>query len=115
MHRVKAILLFIEASRNADLALHLEAGEALTKLIFTFDRLKYKHLWPRYLADMHEMKTKHPATWKELENGNISVTKTGIPFVSVEADHACEHLNRMMKVSTPQKGLRYSWRYQYQY
>ncbi len=31
---VETILLFVEASRNADLALHQEAGEALSKLFF---------------------------------------------------------------------------------
>ncbi len=79
LRRVETILLFVEASRNADLALHLEAGEALGKLFFALDRIKYKCLWPRYIADMHEMKTKHPATWQELEDGNISVTKREIP------------------------------------
>ena len=70
LHRVKVILLFVEASRNADIALHLEAGEALSKLFFAFDRIKYKRLWARYIADMHELKIKHPATWKELEDGH---------------------------------------------
>ena len=98
LHRVETILLFVEASRNADLALHLEARDALSKLFFALDRIKYKRLWPRYIADMHEMKTQHPATWRELEDGNISVTKSEIPFVSIGTDHACEHLNRMMKV-----------------
>ena len=54
---------------------------------------------------MHEMKTKHPPTWKELEDGSISVTKSEIPFVSVGADHACEHLNRMMKVRSGLVGI----------
>ena len=62
------------------------------------DRIKYKRLWPHYIADMHALKNDHPETWKELELGNISVTKTAIPFVSVGADHACEHLNKFMKV-----------------
>ena len=70
LHRVETILLFVEASRNADLALHLEAGDALGKLFFALDRIKYERLWPRYTADMHEMKTKHPATWRELEGGH---------------------------------------------
>lgn len=39
----------------------------------------------------------HPETWRELGDGNISVTKTEIPFVSIGADHAREQLNRMMK------------------
>ena len=54
---------------------------------------------------MHEMKTKYPATWRELKEGNISVTKSVIPFVSVGADHACEHLNRMMKVHSGLVGI----------
>jgi hypothetical protein len=39
------------------------------EIIFAFDRIKYKRIWPRYVADM-QLKTKHPATWKELELGN---------------------------------------------
>ncbi len=54
---------------------------------------------------MHEMKTKYPATWQELEDGNISVTKSEIPFVSIGADHACEHLNRMLKVHSGLVGI----------
>ena len=77
----------------------------MCKLFFAFDRIKYKRLWPRYLADMHEMKTKHPTTWRELEGGNISVTKSEIPFISIGADHACEHLNRMMKVHSGLVGI----------
>ena len=97
LHRVETILYFVAASRNADLHLHLQAGEALSKLLFAMDRLRYKRLWPRYIADMHALKTDHPDTWKELEEGNISVTKGTIPFVSIGADHACEQLNRLMK------------------
>ena len=47
LHRVETILLFVEASRNADLALHLEAGDAISKLFFALDRIKYKHLCRR--------------------------------------------------------------------
>jgi len=49
-------------------------------------------------ADMHSLKTDHPDTSRELEEGNISVTKSTIPFVSIGAGHACEQLNRLMKV-----------------
>ena len=45
------------------------------------------------IADLLELKTKQPATWKELEDENISVTKSEMPFVSIGSDHACEHLN----------------------
>ena len=75
----------------------LQAGKALSKL-FALDRIQYKRLWPRYIADLKELKTSHPYTWCELQNGNIFVTKGEIPFVSIGADHACEKLNRMMKI-----------------
>ena len=47
LHRAETILYFVAASRNVDLHLHLEAGEALSKLFFAMDRIKYKRLWPR--------------------------------------------------------------------
>lgn len=106
LHRVETILYFVAASRNADLTLHLQAGEALSKMFVAMDRIKYKRLWPRYIADMHALQTDHPETWRELQaGGNISVTKSGIPFVSIGADHACEHLNRMMKVHSGLIGI----------
>ena len=98
LHCVDTVLFFVAASRNADLKLHLEAGEAPSKLFFAIDRIKYSRLWPRYIADMKDLKVNHPDTWKELEEGNISVTKSNIPFVSVGADHACKHRNKLMKV-----------------
>jgi len=98
LHRVETIRYFVAASRNADLHLHLEAGEALSKLFFAMDRIKHKRLWPRYIADMYALKIDHPETWRELEESNISETKNAIPFVPIGADHACEHLNKLMKV-----------------
>ena len=82
LHRVETILYLVAASRNANLHLHLQAGEALSKLFVAMDRLKYKRLWPHYIADMHALKTDHLDTWRELEQGSISVTKSTIPFVS---------------------------------
>ena len=40
----------------------------------------------------------HPDTWRELSSGNISVTKSTMPFVSIGADHTCEQLDRLMEV-----------------
>ena len=88
LHLFEAIFF----STKADTVLHIEAGEALSKLFFVFNQIKYKWCWPRYIADMHELKTKHPATWKELEDGDIFLTKK-IPFVSISSNYACEHLN----------------------
>ena len=54
LHRVELILFFVTTSRSADLTLHLKAGEAISKLFFAMDRIKYKRLWPRYISDMYD-------------------------------------------------------------
>ena len=105
LHRVETILLFVAATRNADLELHLQAGEQLSTLFFAFDRLKYKRLWPRYITDMHDLRTNHPETWEELRAGNIAVTKNEIPFISIGADHACEQLNKLIKIHSGLVGI----------
>ena len=93
-------MFFVAASRNANMELHLAAGELLSRLFFSMDRIKYKRLWPRYISDMHDLKTKYPETWKELVGGSLSVSKNDVPFTSIGADHACEHLNRQMKIKS---------------
>lgn len=105
LYRVETILLFVAASRNADLELHRQAGKALSKVFFSMDRIKYKRLWPRYIADMHDSKTDYPQTWNELQTSDISVTKSSIPFVSIGADHACEQINKMMKIHSGLIGI----------
>ena len=99
-HRVEVVLFFLAASRNADMTLHLGAGEQLSELFFSMDRIKYNRLWPRYISDVHDLRTTYPDTWNERVGGSLSVSKNGIPFTSVGADHACEHLNRQMKVKS---------------
>ena len=57
---------FVAASRNADMTLHLAAGEQLSELFFSLYRIKYKRLWPRYISDMHDLRTTYPDTRNEL-------------------------------------------------
>ena len=97
MHRVEKVVLFIVASRSGDLHLHLQAGEALNSIFFAFDRIKYKRLWPRYISDMYEIEKRHPNTWRELLYGNISVTESDIPHVSIDGDHGTEHAVKCLK------------------
>src|SRR6218665_3959818 len=99
------ILFFVAATLNADLELHLQAGEQLSSIFFAFDRIKYKRLWPRYITDNYDLRINHPKTWEELHAGNIAVTKNDIPFVSIGADHACEHLNKLMKMRAGLVGI----------
>ena len=88
MHRVEVVLFFVAASRNADMTLHLAAGEQLSNLFFSMDRIKYKRLWLRYISDMHDLRTTYPDTWNELVGGSLSVSKNKIPFTPVGTDHA---------------------------
>ena len=53
---------------------------------------------------MHDLRTTYPDTWNELVGGSLSVSKNGIPF-TFGADHACEHLNRQMKVKSGLVGI----------
>ena len=87
------------------MALHLAAGEQLSKLFFSMDHIKYKRLWPRYISDMHDIRTTYSDTWHERFGGSLSVRKNGTPFTSVGADHACENLNRQMKVKSGLVGI----------
>jgi len=72
---------------------------------FAYTREPSSVVSARYIADMHDLRTKHPKTWEELQAGSIAVTKTDIPFVSIGADHACEHLNKLMKIHSGLVGI----------
>ena len=50
---------------------------------------------------MYALMSSHPETWRELE----AVTKNTIPFASIGADHAVEHLNRLLKVHSGLIGI----------
>ena len=108
-HRTSSIALrsffFVAASRKADMTVHLAEGEQQLKLFFSMDRMKYNRLWPRYIYDMHDLRTTYPDTWNKLVGGSLSVSKNGIPSTSVGADHACEHLNRQIKVKLGLVGI----------
>ena len=44
-----------------------------------------------YSIYMDALQASHLETWRELQAGNISVSESEIPIVSMGADHACEH------------------------
>ena len=47
---------------------------------------------------MYALRTNHPGTLREVESGDISVTRSGIPFVSIGPYIGCEQLSLLMKV-----------------
>ena len=97
MRMVERLLLFIHASRSKNWMLHLASGEELVKDFVSNDRLNYRRLMPVYLADMQEVKTSDSEIWEYLGEGNLSVTKSKIPFTSIGVDHAGEQVNKILK------------------
>ena len=72
---------------------------SIKKPLFAFERMQYKRLWPLYIADMKELRSTHP------KPGNISVTKSEIPFVSIGDNQACEQVNKIMKIPSGWIGI----------
>ena len=95
----ETILLFLRATRDRDIDLHLVATESLIKYFFAHDHLKYARLLPMYLATMQTVKTNYPRLWSEFSKGNFCVTKSKVKFTSIAPDHGIEHENRKMKVA----------------
>jgi hypothetical protein len=76
LHWLGTTLYFVAASRNGDLHLHLQAGKELRKLFCAWmEKLKYKWLWQRYIADIHALKTEHSNRRSELEKKYHSDSK----------------------------------------
>eukprot|EP00794_Sanderia_malayensis_P004105 gene4105-4662_t len=98
MNMVERLLLFIQASRMKDWALHLAAGEDLIKDFVIMDRINYRRLMPVYVANMRALESDEPEIWHAMKSGQFSVQKRGIPFTSIGVHHAGEQINRMMKV-----------------
>lgn len=98
MNHVQCLLNFIKASRVANWKLHLASCESLVKFFFAPDLYKYARLTPYYLAEMSSLEVSDPETWKVLEEGNMSVVKSYIPFCGLGVDHALEQEIRSLKV-----------------
>ena len=98
MNQVQCLLNFIKASRMANWKLHLASCESLVKFFFAHDLYKYARLTPYYLAEMSSLEVSDPETWKVLEEGNMSVFKSNIPFCGLGVDHALEQEIRSLKV-----------------
>ena len=94
----ECILRYIRASRQGLWRLHLSSQEELNKYFLSHDLQHYGRLSPVYCAEMQDLETNDPDTWKALENGDLCVNKNEIPFCSIGPDHGIEHENRSMKV-----------------
>ena len=90
LHHVHAFLHWV--FKEIRLESPSSSWRSIKKPLFAFERMKYKRLWPLYIADMKELRSTHP------KPGNISVTKSEIPFVSIGDNQACEQVNKIIKI-----------------
>ena len=95
----ETILLFIRATRDRDIELHLQSLESLIKYFFAHDHLNYARLLPMYLATMQNVKKNHQDLWKEFMDGKFCVSKSNVKFTSIGPDHGIEQENRRLKVT----------------
>ena len=100
MRMVMEMMAFIRAVRTTDWKQHLSTVEMFTKYFFSHDRINYSHIIPVYLAEMASLKVSHPEIYEEFIQGNWVVNKNArVPFCTVGADTALEHINCSMKVT----------------
>lgn len=90
--------MFLFASRNRDWLGHLQASEEICCDLFSQDRVKYMRMMPFYIASQYALQESDPDTWRALQEGDFCVTKSDLPFVSLEVDHAGEQENKVLKV-----------------
>ena len=87
---VNLLLHFLQAERTGDWKLHLSAVAAMTPYFFAMDRHNYARWLPVYLADMHQIESKHPRVYGEFMRGNHVVCRSSHPFSQVSTDMALE-------------------------
>ena len=99
MNMVLEMMTFIRAVRNGNWTLPLEALEVLTKY-FAHDIINYSRMIPVYLAEMQLLKESDPDIYQEFKQGNWVVNKNPrVPFCSLGADNALEHVNQSINES----------------
>ena len=94
------MMAFIRAVCTGDWDLHLKTLEVFTKYFFAHDLLWYARMIPLYLAEIDKLEVSDPEIYAEFKRGNWVVNKIScVSFCSIGADHALEHVNRLMKVA----------------
>lgn len=87
---VDLLLHFLQTERKGDWKLHLSAVAAMAPYFFAMDRHNYARWLPVYLADMHQIESKHPRVHDEFMSGNHVVCRSSHPFSQVSTDMALE-------------------------
>jgi len=80
--QVECLLNIIRACRQGDWEEYLAAHDKQIKYFFTHDLYNYARLMPSHLAQMNELQTQSPETWKALKEGDFCVKVPTSIFVS---------------------------------
>ena len=72
---VSVLLHFIRAEREGGLALHLSSFAAMLPWFAIYDHVNYTCWGSVYLADMHQLESKHPDVYEQFMAGNFVVKR----------------------------------------
>lgn len=98
MRQVMNLLNYIGATRSRNWMQHLATSDEMCIYFHAHDQSNYLKWALLYLADMLELETTDPESWKFFEDGNFTVSKNEVAFTSIDPDHAIEHEHRPMKM-----------------
>ena len=99
MKQVKIPLMF--TLRNADCRLQTSTCPQQNNCYLTsmlMDQCNYGRWGPLYVSAMLEMQTADPDTWTFPVEGNVVISKHGVPFTAIDPDHPIKQEHTNMKV-----------------
>ena len=59
--------------------------------------MKYRRMWPVYIADMYDLQHRSPEVWAAHKRGDFSCQKSDIPGTAIGQDHAGEQENKIIE------------------
>ena len=98
MSMVEILLDFIQAEREGNWNLHLEAFAAMLPWLIIYDHTNYAKWGPVYLAEMKNLENTAPEVYAEFMNGNFVVKGSKRRFNQVPADQSTEWINKTCKM-----------------
>ena len=96
--QVECVLNIIRACRHGHWKEYLATIDKQIKYFFAHDLYNYARLMPLHLAQMIELQTQSPETWKALKEGDFCVKKTGTPSSNLFVDQTLQQEIRGLKV-----------------
>lgn len=95
--QIMNMLNYIGATRTKNWLQHLSTKDDMAIYFHAHDQRNYSKWALLYIADMLELESTDPDSWKFLSDGNFTVTTNSVPFTSIDPDHAIEHQHKVIK------------------